>query len=109
MSILYADENSIECSSYNVAVIEQKVNHELNVLDHEWSKQWHLQLNPNKTKAMIFTMKKSADPQKTEFFQQCHLEYVTVHNHLGLTFSNDLKWSLYINNIVNNAYKNLGC
>ena len=30
MSILYADENSIQCSSYNVAVIEQQVNHDLN-------------------------------------------------------------------------------
>lgn len=58
---------------------------------------------------MIFTMKKSADSQKTELFQQCHLEYVAFHNHLGLTFSNDLRWSLYINNIVINAYKNLGC
>ena len=34
--------------------------------------------------------------------QQCQLEYLTVYKQLGFTFSNDLSWSSFINNIVNN-------
>lgn len=35
-------------------------------------------------------------------------EIVSHHKHLGLTFSDDLKWSVYINDIVSTAYKKLG-
>ena len=60
---------------------------------------------------MLFTILKKhlqIPPLPKLLFQQCQLEYVTVHKNLSLTFSNDFSWSLYINNIVNNAYtKNL--
>ena len=65
-------------------------------------------------KAMLFTILKKhlqiPPPLLPKLlFQQCQLEYVTVHKNLSLTFSDDLSWSLYINNIANNAYtkKNL--
>ena len=57
---------------------------------------------------MLFTILKKhlqiTPPLPKLLFQQCQLEYVTVHKNLSLTFSNDFSWSLYINNIVNNAY-----
>lgn len=34
--------------------------------------------------------------------------FVSCHKHLGLTLSDDLKWSVYINDIVSNACKKLG-
>lgn len=42
------------------------------------------------------------------FFQDCQLDIVSSHKHLGLTLSDDLKWSVYINDIVNIACKKLG-
>ena len=44
----------------------------------------------------------------TTVFQSCQLELVSSNKHLGLLFSDDLKWSMYIDNIVNHAYKKLG-
>jgi hypothetical protein len=35
-------------------------------------------VNPNKTKAMFFRMKRSVDPQNS-MFQQCQIEYVSIH------------------------------
>jgi hypothetical protein len=78
-------------------------NHDLCILDN-WSKQWLLQFNPNKTKAMFFTLKKKFNLPNL-VFQQCHLEHIESHKHLGLIFSSDLTWSVHINNIVSNAYK----
>lgn len=34
--------------------------------------------------------------------------FVSCHKHLGLTLFDDLKWSVYINDIVSNACKKLG-
>ena len=49
--------------------------------------------------------KQNSTPQL--FFQGCQLEFVSSHKHLGLLFSDDLKWSMYIDNIVNHAYTKL--
>jgi hypothetical protein len=103
---LYADDNSLQCSLNRVHVIEQNVNHDFKVLD-KWSKQWLLQFNPNKTKAMFFSMKRSVDPPNL-MFQQCQIEYVSIHKHLGIMFSEDFSWSFYINSLVNSAYKKFG-
>ena len=51
------------------------------------------------TKAVFFTPKKNLNPPQL-IFQQCSLEYVPTHKHLGSTQSNKLGWSVHINTIV---------
>ena len=49
---LFADDNSLQYLSSNIAKMEYFINQELNTLDN-WSKQF----NPNKTKAVLYTLK----------------------------------------------------
>lgn len=41
-------------------------------------------------------------------FQDRDLEFVSSHKHLGVIFSEDLSWTVYINCIIANAQKKLG-
>ena len=50
---LYADNNSLQYADKNVNNIECLLNHDLKILG-KWSKDWLLQLNPNKTKVHFF-------------------------------------------------------
>ena len=103
---LYADNNSLQYADKNVNNIECLLNHDLKILG-KWSIDWLLQFNPNKTKVHFFGKSKhNLTPQM--FLQGCQLEFVSSHKHLGLLFSDDLKWSMYIDNIVNHAYKKIG-
>ena len=55
----YQCADSLQYSSNNIAEMECSINQDLNTLD-KWSKQWLLQFNPNKTKAVFFTLKKKS-------------------------------------------------
>ena len=59
-------------------------------------------------KSSIFFLEKRNNSTPQLFFQGCQLEFVSSHKHLCLLFSDDFKWSLYIDNIVNHACKKLG-
>lgn len=41
-------------------------------------------------------------------FQDRDLEFVSSHKHLGVIFSEDLSWTVYINSFIANAQKKLG-
>ena len=103
---LFADDNSLQSSSYNVATIEYTLNHDLDILD-KWSSKWLMKFNPSKTKALFFTLKSNYYLPKLQF-QRCNLEYITSHKHLGLLLSQNLNWSDHIDNIVKQAYQRLG-
>ena len=103
---LYADDNSLQHISTNVETIQQQLNNDLHRLDM-WSTQWLLKFNPSKTKAVFFSTKKNAILPCLEF-QNCYLDFVSTHKHLGIVFSHDLSWSAYIDSILANAYKKLG-
>lgn len=102
---LFADDNSLQSSSYNVANIEYVLNHDLKGLEN-WSSTWLLKFNPSKTKAIFFTLKTNFYSPKLQF-QNSRLEYVSSHKHLGLLFCQNLCWAEYIDNIVKNAYQRL--
>lgn len=103
---LYADDNSIQYADKNLQNIENVLNHDLKILE-KWSDDWLLKFNPNKTKAVFFNKSKRNEIPEL-FFQDCQLDIVSSHKHLGLTLSDDLKWSVYINDIVNIVCKKLG-
>ena len=102
---LFADDRSLQQSSYNVLDIEYKLNHDLQVLE-TWSNMWLLKFNPSKTKVVYFSRNANAIVPKL-FFQGDRLECGSVHRHLGLLLSHNLSWSEYISSIVEKAYKKL--
>ena len=85
---LFADDNSIHYSSEKIDVIERNINRDLAELD-KWSKKWLLNFNPQKTKAVCFSTKKSSERPSLKF-QNCQIEFVSFHKHLGIIFSENL-------------------
>ena len=98
MCRLFADDNSLQQSSYNILDIEYKLNHDLHILE-SWSSKWLLKFNPSKTKVIYFSKKVNPMLPKL-FFQGDRLEGVPFHRHLGLLLSHNLSWCTYIDFIV---------
>ena len=72
----------------------------------KWSKKWLLNFNPQKSKAVCFSTKKSSERPSLKF-QSFQIEFVSYHKHLGIIFSENLDWSTYIGNIISTAFKKL--
>jgi hypothetical protein len=103
---IFADDTSLAFTASNIADIEGIINHDLCVIS-DWSKQWLVNFNPNKTEAMLFTLKKNV-PFPSLYFNNTNVTFVDHHKHLGLTLSCDGKWHEHIHNIINSASKVLG-
>ena len=103
---LYADDNSLQYCSTNIQTLQLQLNNDLDKLN-AWSKQWLLKFNPSKTKAVFFSTKKNIVFPCLEF-QNCTLDFVSTHKHLGIIFSQDFSWTTYIDSILAKAYKKLG-
>ena len=86
--------NKLQQSSYNVLDIEQKLNHDLDVLEL-WSNKWLLLFNSSKRNVVFFS-KKEVSVMPKLFFNGERLEFVPVHHHLCLFFSESLSWTNFI-------------
>lgn len=103
---LYADDSTLQQCSNNISVIEDNLNYDIHLLK-EWSKQWLLEFNPQKTKVVFFSFK-NVEKFPNLLFDDCTLEYVSQHKHLGVLLSSNLSWSNHIDIIVKKVYKKLG-
>lgn len=84
-------------SSNDAIGIERRLNMDLETLN-DWSKQWLVDFNPQKTEHMVFNFRKDSQPINFKFNGQ-FIKKVDDHKHLGVTFSNNCKWSVHIDNI----------
>ncbi len=103
---LFADDSSLSSTSTNIGDLEGIINHDLNMLAR-WAKLWLVNFNPNKTEAMIFTLRQTDRPIQL-FFDGTAITLVENHKHLGLTLSNNGKWHTHINNLMSSASRLLG-
>jgi hypothetical protein len=86
---LLADDTSLSYSSQSPYAIEDVMNSDLESISI-WFKQWLVNFNPQKTKAMVFS--NINIPNDVEIaFQDKLVEFVTCHKHLGITFD---KWKI---------------
>ena len=67
-----------------------------------------LDFNPKKCAAMRFSRKKGPDQSQNYYLNNQLIKFTTSQSDLGILVSNNLKWSLHINNVVSKAYKMLG-
>ena len=100
---IFADDTSLAFTASNVADIEGIINHDLHFISN-WSNQWLVDLNPNKTEAMLFTLKKNV-PLPSLYFNNTLVNFVDHHKHLDITLSSDCKWHEHIQNILSSASK----
>ena len=78
--------------------------HYLKELD-EWSKKWLMSFNPDKTEIMLFS--NTDIPEFNFIFNGRTIPITKFHKNLGVTFSSDAKWNIYIENILSSIYKHL--
>ncbi len=87
---LFADDSSLSFSSANTDDLEGIINHDLLIISN-WAKQWLVNFNPNKTEAMLFTLRELDRPLNLSF-ENTSIAFVENHKHLGLTLTNNGKW-----------------
>ena len=72
-----------------------------------WSKQWLVTFSIQKTCDMSLSLRPTAAVPMPLSFSGANLKSVSVHKHLGLTFSSDLKWNNHVDDINARADKRL--
>ena len=103
---LFADD----CLFYMVSNLH---NTNKDVLDRDlvridtWSKQWLVTFSIQKTCDMSLSLRPTAAVPMPLSASGANLESVSVHKHLGLTFSSDLKWNNHVDDINARADKRL--
>jgi hypothetical protein len=66
---------------------------------YNWSTKWLVDINPQKTKCILFsTNQGNIKPQI--LFNNEDVEIVVNHKHLGVTISSNCKWHCHIQNIL---------
>ena len=103
---LFADDSSFYYSASSISDIEGIINHDLNLIS-SWAKQWLVTFNPQKTEAILFSLKKVDELPKL-IFQNTNVTFVENHKHLGITFSQNGQWSAHIDTILKSSSKVLG-
>lgn len=101
---LFADDTSLAYSGPNYDTMEIEINSDLRRLK-EWSDNWLVNFNPQKTKALVISNTEIPDLDIT--FDNESVEIVNNHKHLGLTLSSDGTWTSHIDIICKSAYKQI--
>ena len=103
---LFADDSSLFFSATSLEDIQGIINHDLTVI-LSWAVTWLVDFNPNKTEAMLFSLRPVTHfPSLT--FNNTSIEFVDSHKHLGVTLSDNGQWHTHIESILASAYKILG-
>ena len=103
---LFADDSSLFFSASNLRDIEGILNHDL-IIVTQWARQWMINFNPNKTEAMLFRYLQNQE-YPTLLFDNVTVKFVSQHKHLGLTFSENMKWKCHIDSILTSASRMIG-
>ncbi len=104
---MFADDSSMSFTSNNSDDLEGIMNHDLQIIFKTGLKQWLVTFNPNKTEAMLFTLRTTVQSLSL-MLDGTEISFVENHRHLGLTLSNNGKWHDHINNIISSSSKILG-
>lgn len=108
--IIYADDTTLSATLNtfgNNLEIASNINKELKQIS-DWLKLNKLSLNTKKTKAMIFHTPNRNVVVPDIHIDDCHIEYVTQFNFLGLILDKHLKWKPHVEMIRKKISKTIG-
>ena len=71
-----------------------------------WAEKWKVKFNAKKSKDMIFSNKYLNNSPPLNF-NNCYIDRVNVHKHLGIYLSSALDWSAQIHEVCLKANKKL--
>ena len=75
---LFADDSSLYFSASSLDDIEGIMNHDLRIV-FLWASQWLVYFNPNKTKAMLFTLR-NVDNLPSLIFNNTPIQFLIIIN-----------------------------
>ncbi|PJE78524.1 hypothetical protein CI610_02532 [invertebrate metagenome] len=103
LSRLFADDTSLSYASYDLNLIETEAKRDLLKLEI-WSNEWLMSFNPNKTEALVISTRQL--PFVPSFtFDNTPIKITNHHKHLGVILSDDCKWNVHVESIVNKVTK----
>lgn len=105
-SFLYADDTSLLEVVEDPDISADRLNNDLKCI-YEWTRDWLVTINPDKTKSVTFSVKKLKSVHPTLYFANEPIEIVSNHKHLGVTLSSNLSWRAHIFNVYEKASKKL--
>ena len=88
--LIFADDTSLFVSGSDPAETSVILNKDLQKIS-SWAEQWKVKFNTSKTKSMIFS-NKLLNNSPPLIFNDCYIELVNEHKHLGLYLSSSLDW-----------------
>ena len=68
-----------------------------------WADQWLVTFNPNKTKSMLVSNKKCANPPL--YYDGKLIEDVQQHKHLGVVLTDKLSWNDHTSSLIQSVSK----
>jgi hypothetical protein len=101
---LFADDTSLMRKITNIRSDVELLNDDLRKL-HNWSQQWRMSFNPDKTVFMTFSLKRRRINIGPLILNDQVIREVEEHTHLGLTLTNKMEWQSNIDNIINKVSK----
>ena len=103
---LYADDTCLINIYQNPKTAETCLNNDLLKIE-TWASKWLVEFNQSKTIFVNFSLKVNKSRLKLKFKSEKILQ-VTEHKHLGIIFSEDMKWLKHISYVTAKASKRIG-
>jgi hypothetical protein len=103
---LFADDTTLFITVDTPEHSAQILNNDLDSLKN-WANQWLITFSPPKTTSMVCTWKRPKPEHPPLTFNNCQIDDVTHHKHLGVTLRSDLGWNNHLNDIVAKSSKRL--
>ena len=109
--VAYADDTTLMAVIKNLSsrpVVLASINRDL-VRIQEWCSQWHMKLNPSKTKSMVVSRKDTDESSHgLVLVSDTRIEISNSLEILGVTFDKELKFAEHIRLCVGNVSRRIG-
>ena len=103
---MFADDTALLHVFHDANNANVIINNDLITLQH-WADAWMVKFNPLKTKFMLISNKRSKSNIDISLNNNI-IEKVATYRHLGMLFSEDLKWSKHISCLANKTKMKIG-
>ena len=103
--LIFADDTSLFVPGSDPAETSEILNRDLKRIS-SWAKTWKVKFNTTKTKSIIFS-NRYLNNSPPLIFNDCNIDLVNLHKHLGLYLSSTLDWSRQISEVCLKANRKL--
>ncbi len=108
-SYLFADDTSLFHASENMYDSIPRLASDLEVVSL-WAKKWKIKINASKTEGLLINKKMNPHQFATPKIQlnNCQVNFVHEHKHVGIWLNNKLDWKTHISKIASKANSRIG-